>query len=299
VLADAQQLIAATAERAGEAVVGLGRGWGMGSGIVVAEGRVLVPARRVGEEPALRFADGRRERGRLLAADPELGLALVEADTGDAEPLRPGDAEPEPPIGTAVVALANPGGRGLRATLGFVSSGPRRFRAPRGGRLLAGIEHTAPLPQGSAGGPLLGAEGTLIGINLARLPGGLILALAAGPALGARIDALAHGEQPARPRLGVAVAPPRVARRLRRAVGLPERDGLLVRAVEPGSPAERAGLRTGDLIVAAGGPVTSVDDLYAALDRAGEEPLALGIVRGTEELGLTVELAANGKEARR
>ena len=96
----------------------------------------------------------------------------------------------------------------------------------------------------------------------------------------------------------MAIAPPRVARRLRRAVGLPERDGLLVRAVEDGSPAEGAGLEPGDLIVAVGGqPVDGVEALYTALDSvaaAGGE-LELSVVRGTDERSVTARFGA--KEA--
>ena len=70
-------------------------------------------------------------------------------------------------------------------------------------------------------------------------------------------------------RLGVALAPPRVARRMRRAVGLPERDGVLVRSVADGSPAAAAGIERGDLIVSAGGrPLDRIDVLYEALDSA-------------------------------
>jgi serine protease Do len=186
-----------------------------------------------------------------------------------------------------VLALANPGGRGLRVTPGFVSAAARSFRGPRGRRVAGAIEHTAPLPRGSAGGPLVDLDGALLGVNTVRLPGGLILALPAGT-LRDRIDALARGEAVSSPRLGVAVAPPRVARRLRGAVGLPEREGVLVRAVEDGSPADRAGLERGDLIVAAAGrPVEDVDALYGALDAAGAT-LALKVVRGTEESELTV-----------
>jgi S1-C subfamily serine protease len=91
-------------------------------------------------------------------------------------------------------------------------------------------------------------------------------------------------------RLGVAIAPPRVAKRLRRAVGLPERDGVLVRAVEEDSPAERAGVVRGDLLVSAGGrELTRVDALYEALDAARSEgKLDLVVVRGTEERTVTV-----------
>jgi serine protease Do len=88
----------------------------------------------------------------------------------------------------------------------------------------------------------------------------------------------------------VAVAPPRVARRLRRAVGLPERDGLLVRAVQEDSPAARAGLARGDLLVAAGDrPLTGVDDLFDALEGSGEA-ITLTILRGTEEKQVPVNL---------
>src|SRR5918996_249781 len=190
------------------------------------------------QEVTVAFADGRRETGKVAAADTDLDLAVVEVDTGDAPAIGwdPGDT---PGIGTPVLALANPGGRGLRTTLGFVSSEGRSFRGPRGRRIGGAIEHTAPLPRGSSGGPLVDVEGRLLGLNALRLDGGLILAVPATDAVKERASRLARGEAPASPRLGVAVAPPRVARRMRRAVGLPERDGLLVRAVV--AVAERVG----------------------------------------------------------
>jgi serine protease Do len=88
----------------------------------------------------------------------------------------------------------------------------------------------------------------------------------------------------------VGLAPAHVARRLRRAVGLPERDGLLVREVEEDSPASRAGLAEGDLIVAAAGkPVTSADDLFDALGSvAADAPLEITLLRGTEERTVSV-----------
>jgi serine protease Do len=123
-----------------------------------------------------------------------------------------------------------------------------------------------------------------------RVDPGLILAIPADAAVRERIDALARGEHPKSIRLGVAIAPPRVARRLRRAVGLPERDGVLVRAVEDGSPAARAGLERGDLIVAAAGSeVGRLDALYEALDGARSTgTLELTIVRGSDERSVTV-----------
>jgi serine protease Do len=173
-----------------------------------------------------------------------------------------------------------------------VSSTGRTLRGARGRRLEGAIEHTAPLPRGSSGGPLVDAEGRLLGLNAVRLEGGLILAVPATAALRERASRLLRGEAPTPHRLGVAVAPPRVARRLRHAVGLPERDGLLVRAVEDGSPAEDAGIEPGDLLVAvAGSPLEGIDALHDALDSLPSEggALELTVVRGTDERSVRVE----------
>jgi serine protease Do len=290
-----QDAIAGAAESVGPSVVGLGRGWGHGSGVVIADGHVLTSAHNLRrEEVTLSFADDRRETATVAGTDPDLDLAVLAAETGDAPAVR-WEAAGAPGIGSPVVALANPGGRGLRATLGFVSSGARSFRGPRGRRIRGAIEHTAPLPRGSSGGPLVDPEGNLLGINSLRLDGGLILAVPAGAAVKERVALLARGEAPAPHRLGVAIAPPRVARRLRSAVGLPERDGLLVRAVEDGGPAATAGVQPGDLIVAAGGADTpGVEALYSALDSvpAGGGDLELAVVRGTDERTVTATLAA-------
>lgn len=286
VLEELETSVQSVADRVGPAVVGLGRGWGVGSGVVFAPGRVLTNAHAVRhDEVTVTFAEGRREPGRVVASDPDLDLAVLEVETGDTEPVEWQDDPDGVPVGRAVVALANPGGRGLRVTPGFVSSSSRSFRGPRGRRIAGAIEHTAPLPRGSSGGPLVDAQGRLLGINSVRVDGGLILAVPADAAVRERVDALSRGEQPGTLRLGVAIAPPRVARRLRRAVGLPERPGILVRAVEEESPAARAGLERGDLIVSAGGrELERMDALYEALDSArADRRLALGIVRGNDE----------------
>src|SRR5215217_398524 len=258
-----QTAIGGAAERVGPSVVGLGRGWGLGSGVVIAERQVLTNAHNLRrDEVAVTFADGRREAGEVAGVDRDLDLAVLSVDTGDA-PAIAWEPDGAPGIGTPVIALANPGGRGLRATLGFVSSEGRSFRGPRGRRVRGAVEHTASLPRGSSGGPLVNSQGKLLGINSLRLDGGLILAVPAGAAVKERVLLLARGEAAEPHRLGVAIAPPRVARRLRSAVGLPERAGLLVRAVEGGGPADRAGVEKGDLIVAVGGtPTDSVEALY-------------------------------------
>jgi serine protease Do len=294
-LEELQSTIQASAERTGPSVVGLGHGWGVGSGTVIAPGQVLTNAhnlRHTHGEVTATFGDGRRETGRVLGADAEVDIAVIGVDTGDIEPVNWPQDPAEPAIGLPVLALGNPGGRGLRVTPGFISSTARSFRGPRGRRITGAIEHTAPLPRGSSGGPLVDPDGALLGINSIRVEGGLILAIPADGAMRERVDALGRGEAPKRARLGVAIAPPRVARRLRRAVGLPERDGVLVRAVEDGSPAAAAGIERGDLIVTVGGrELARVDVLYEALDAArGESHIELTVVRGTEERTISVAL---------
>jgi S1-C subfamily serine protease len=131
----------------------------------------------------------------------------------------------------------------------------------------------------------------LVGLNTNRIGEGFYLALPADAALKTRVEALGRGESARPQRLGVAIAPNHVARRLRRSVGLTERDGILVRGVEEGSAAAVAGVEAGDLIVSAGGrDIRDADDLQDAL-AALEAPFDLGIVRGAEEKTLSVAKA--------
>ena len=295
VLEDLTTSIESVVERVGPTVVGLGRGWGRGSGVVTAPGTVLTNAHNLrGETVTVTFGDGRSETGTVAGVDMDADVAIVSVDTGAVDAVEWAPDVDAVGIGAAVFALANPGGRGLRATFGLVSAAGRSFRGPRGRRIRGSVEHTAPLPRGSSGGPLVDAEGRLLGVNTVRMDGGLILAIAADQSLRERAEALARGETREPARLGVAIAPPRVARRLRRAVGLPERDGLLVRDVEEGSAADRAGIERGDLIVATGdGDVTRLDDLHRALDsvRDGAGELELTVVRGADERKVTVSFA--------
>jgi S1-C subfamily serine protease len=272
------------AEGAGTSVVGIGQRWGAGSGIVLGEGQILTNAHNVrGDQVTVTFADGRTAEGSVAARDIDGDLAVLSADTG-AVPALPWASATQAELGMPVFALANPGGRGLRVTFGFVSGVERTFRGPRGRRITGSLEHTAPLLPGSSGGPVLNAGGELLGINTNRLGEGFYLAIPADEALQARAGALAQGESAESPRLGVAIAPGHVARRLRRAVGLPDTDGLLIREVVQDSPAARAGLAQGDLVVvAAGRPIRTPDDLFDALQAAQGGTIELGIVRGTDE----------------
>jgi serine protease Do len=286
-LADLGREIGEIAERVGPSVVGIGNRWRGGSGVVIGENRILTNAHNLhGDEVTITFADGRSADATVVGVDGDGDLAVLEAATEGAKPLELGTDAPG--VGAPIVALGNPNGHGPRVTFGFVSGTGRSFRGPRGRRVAGAVEHTAPLMPGSSGGPVVDLDGNLLGINTNRLGNGFYLAIATDAVLRDRVNALGRGESPKRRRLGVGLAPSHVARQLRRAVGLPERDGLLVREVEDDSPAAKAGIAEGDLLVAVGGEaITSADDLFEAL--AGEGVLEITLVRGTDERTVTVE----------
>lgn len=287
-LDEIQSAIARISDAAGPGIVGIGRRQ-RGSGFVIATGQVLTNAHNVrGDEVLVTFRDGRSVRGAVAGVDLDGDLAVIAVDTGATAPLAWGDGN-EPAVGAVVFGFAASPSGGTRVTFGTVSAVARTFRGPGGRRIDGSLEHTAPLAPGSSGGPLLDAGGGLIGINTNRLGEGFYLARPADATLRARVEALGRGESPRRLRLGVAVAPSHVARRLRRSVGLPDRDGLLVRAVEEGSPADRAGIVQGDLIVEVGGrAVTDADALAEAIAAGEAGPYQVRIVRGSEERTVTV-----------
>ena len=285
------QAVSGVAEGVGPRVVGVSGRRSAGSGVVVGANRVLTNAHNLwGEEVEVTFADGRTATGKAVAVDREGDVAVIEVDTKDAVPVEWANGSGDVSIGAPVFALANPGGRGLRVTFGLVSGTERSFRGPRGRRIAGSIEHTAPLLPGSSGGPITDEAGRFLGLNTHRLGEGFYLAIPADETLRKRVDALSRGEAPKRARLGIAVAPSEVARRLRRSVGLAEADGLLVRGVEDDSAAAKAGLKEGDLITSAGGrSLKTTDDLFAALDGA-DETIELRVLRGAEELTVSVSL---------
>ena len=278
---------------ANPSVVRIGRAPGRGCGVVVADGHVLTNAHNLRDRTTqVTFADGRSEQGRVAAVDPDGDLIVLEVDTAGAPVLPWADGPVEP--GEVVFTVGRTADGGARITHGMVSGVERSFRGPRGRRITGSLEHTAPLARGSSGSPVVDAEGRLLAVNTARLADGFYLAIPADAELRGRVDALVRGESVHRLVLGVGLAPADVARQLRASVGLADREGLLVRSVAPDSPAERAGLKTGDLITQAGGAeVTTVDHLHGALDDAREaQQLTLHLVRGSDELDVTVAFSA-------
>jgi S1-C subfamily serine protease len=258
--------------------------------VVIADQRVLTNAHNLHDRTTeVTFADGRAAQGEVCGADTDGDLVVLTTDTTGATAA---EWSGNVPTAGAVVFAAARSAWGLRVTFGLVSGVDQQFRGPDGRRITAGVEHTAPLARGSSGGPLVDAEGRLLGINTHRLGDGFYLARPADAALRERVDQLVAGRSPTHRRLGIAVAPTAMARRMRRAVGLAERDGLLVRAVEDGSPAAGASIAIGDLVVSANGrDVRSADDLWAVLDEPGTAAVVeLGILRGVDELTVPVAL---------
>lgn len=280
-------------EAAAPSIVRVGRRGGRGCGIVIDTGFVVTNAHNLRDRTTeITFADGRAIQARASGVDIDDDLVVLEVDTGDAPALTWAD-EPGN-LGDPVFAVARTSD-GTRVTSGTVSGVGRVFRGPRGRRLTHGLEHTAPVARGTSGSPVLDADGHLVGISTLRLGDGFTIALPASAELRSRIEDLRAGRSSQRRRLGVGLAPAHITRRLRRAVGLADREGVLVRMVESNSPAERAGLQRGDLITKVGdGEVTSPDDVASALDRLQPgATLALHLVRGAEELDIVVSFESD------
>jgi serine protease Do len=279
--------VTSIAQEVGASVIGLRRGARRGSGIVVAPDRVAVLRHSIARTPVeVVFGDGRRADGELAGVDRRSGIALLAVPTGETPAVRFADNAPQ--LGDVVFALGNPGGSGLRLTEGRVSAVPLTVRGRHGRSVEGVIEHTAPLPRGSGAGPLVDAGGAVLGLNVLRGDPGFLLALPSAVVRPA-IERLLQG-QAQTGHLGLALVPPRASRRMRAAVGLPDRDGLIVREVEAGGPADHAGVQAGDLIVGLGETdVKTIDDVFRTLDAAADD-VSIRLVRGTEELELAVTL---------
>lgn len=261
---------------------------GAGSGVVVTpDGYVLTNSHVVngagrGAEVKVRTAAGEVVVAHVVGDDPATDLAVVKIDAGavaGAAVSIDGAIRPRP--GQLVVAIGNPLGFESTVSTGVVSALGRTLRG-RDGRLIDGVvQHTAPLNPGNSGGPLLDARGRLVGINTAIIA----MSQGLGFAIGAETAAWVLGQLLATGRvrrawLGVGGARRPLDRRLARHHGLGD-TAVEVMSVEPSSPAARAGLVDGDLLVGLDGTtVASVDDLHRLLrDHPPGKPAALDVLR--------------------
>ena len=289
---------------AGPAVVGVRPGdrssdgeftpHGHGSGVFITpDGYALTNDHVVGRASELRvmLPDGRELHARLVGRDPATDLALLRAD-GSALPfVRLETARPIHP-GQLAVAIGNPLGFDSSVTAGVVSATGRSLRGQNGRLIESVIQHTAPLNPGNSGGPLLDSQGGMIGVNTAIIAyaQGLGFAVPATTADWVVSQLLTHGRV-VRARLGLGGRTRPIDRRLARILGLVQGSVVEVLSVAQRSPAERAGLRVGDWILALDGkPTSSIDALLRLLgpDQVGRTA-SLALVRGRERL--TIEVA--------
>jgi len=267
------------------------RGEGAGSAVVVdLAGLMLTNAHVVDGATGGRvaFADGSESRFSVIGADPLSDLAVARADEAPGDAAELGDADALQ-VGQLVVAVGNPLGLSGTVTAGVVSALGRSLPARSGGatRLIEDVIQTdAALNPGNSGGALADAEGRVVGINTAVAGVGVGLAVPINATTRRILDALRADGRVRRAYLGLVTAPfplpaDLAARLARRQGGRPVSRGLRVVEVVPGSPAARAGIRSGDLLLDAGrAPVRDAQGLQKLLftDAIGE-PLPLTVFR--------------------
>jgi S1-C subfamily serine protease len=266
---------------------------GSGSGFIITpDGFILTNSHVVhgADKIEVTLADGRRPDAHVVGTDPDTDLAVVRIYAPNLKPVLLADSD-QLRVGQLAIAIGNPYGFQYTVTAGVVSALGRSFRS-NSGRLMDSIVQTdAALNPGNSGGPLVNSRGEVIGVNTAViLPAqGLCFAIAINTAkliAGWLIkDGVIH-----RAFLGVGGQTTKVHRRVVRHFNLPLESAMLVLGVEPGSPASRAGLREGDLIVDFNGhPIGGVDDLHKQLTGAQvgmRSPLT--VIRHTEKLRVEV-----------
>jgi len=228
----------------------------------------------------------------VVGHDPDTDLAVVRITAGELTTAALGDSTRLRP-GQLVVAIGNPYGFQHTVTAGVVSALGRSLRS-RSGRLIEQVIQTdAALNPGNSGGPLVASDGRVVGVNTAIIAGGQGLSFAVPISTAMLVvPALLRDGRVRRGYLGIAGQTVPLLRRVTRFHRLAQDSAVLVTSVESEAPADRAGVRDGDLIVSLDDTtITSLDDLHRALtdDRIGSRA-RLGILRGTEHLELVVHI---------
>src|SRR5216117_690400 len=275
---------------------------GNGSGFVITpDGFILTNSHVVHDASAIavNLPDGREYPAQVTGDDPETDLAVIRIDAPQLVHVRLADSE-NLRVGQLVIAIGNPFGFEASVTAGVISALGRSMHA-QSGRLIDNIIQTdAALNPGNSGGPLVNSAGEVVGINTAmiRPAQGICFAIASNTAKFVAGWLIKDGKI-RRSYLGVAGQNVPIHRRIVRFYGLPLETAVLVVSVEKNSPAERAGLRQGDLIVAFDDqPIGSVHHLHKIL--VGEQigvGASLTIVRHTEKMELRI-LPAESRPAK-
>jgi S1-C subfamily serine protease len=287
------QVVTRVAQQLSPSVANVRLRRGAGSAVAITPDGFLLTSAHVVERNrggVVSFADGTELRFAVAGRDPLSDLAVLRADTSDLVAAQLGDAGGLR-VGQLVVAIGNPRGFGGSVTAGVVSALGRSLPVgPRGAqRLVENVVQTdAALNPGNSGGALANGNGRVVGINTAVAGIGLGLAVPINDVTRRIVHALMSDGAVRRAYLGIAGGsrplPPRVAQRVGRS------SGVEVIEVVPGSPADRAGIRPEDLLLALdGAPLNGVDDLQRLMtgDRIDHRAEAR-IVRGDRELTLEV-----------
>jgi S1-C subfamily serine protease len=255
-------------------------------GLILTNSHVVHDAARI----AVALADGRRMPATLIGDDPASDLAVVRVDEPSLTAAELGDSQ-RLRVGQVVIAIGAPYGFQSTVTAGVVSALGRSLRSYSGRLIDDVIQTDASLNPGNSGGPLVDSAGRVVGVNTATiLPAqGICFAIGINTAKFVASRLLRDGRI-RRSFIGVSAQTVPVHRRVVRFYDLPKETGALVLSVEDASPAKRAGLREGDIIVALEGqPVAGVDDLQRLLTevRVGVSS-TLTVLRYTDKLELKV-----------
>ena len=280
-----------------------GRGWGernaslhkagSGSGFLFTpDGFILTNSHVVHGAGDMRvtFLDGQSHKARLIGEDPDSDIAVIRVDASGFKPAALG-ASRQLRVGQLVVAIGSPLGFQTTVTAGVVSALGRSLRS-QSGRLIDNVIQTdAALNPGNSGGPLVNSRGEVVGVNTATIMAaqGLCFAIAIDTAQRVATQIMRHGRV-RRSLVGIAGQNIDIPRNIVRYFELPVEKGVLVVGVEEGGPAQKAGLKEGDVIVGfEGQPVEGMDDLHKLLtdERVGVES-DLSVIRRSEKLGVKV-----------
>ena len=277
--------LAAAVERAGQVVFGVNARTRLGSTGVHWRSGLIVTADhtvRVDEDITVTRPDGRAIAATVAGRDPAIDIAVLKVDAHDVAVADLGDSNAVR-VGHLVLAV----GRGPSASWGVVSAiGAGRGPRNAGGELFS-LDLT--LYPGFSGGPLVSAQGQVVGVNSSGTSRHLQLAIPSA-AVTRVVDELVRRGRLARPYLGVGTQQVNLPEALRQRFNLGQQTAVIVVAVQPSSPAASAGLLMGDIVVSLGGTsITDPSDLASVLrpDQVGEE-MIVSVLRGGEPRDLRI-----------